>query len=472
MSEVEPALENNEIDFSKSDGFDGSPNIPADSFVDPAEFEGTGENKDRNTTTIRINGIDYPIIIEERVKFLAEHAYTHNELNQLTTVTLTGKSGTGKSAFTGTFAHDFHTLAEKHGIYYQIKWFKQEDIQRLDEIIQATEKGINQIWIFEDVSFQEIEDDIKEKFTYVRHIIKARLLLILQIHYSKAIDPFMRDGDIQIFTSITKVEKENMLMLLGRNDKASRYFINRFEYKYHSMNFEGYFITNPNGNRIIKNYTKRPFKIALVNDGGRLHFTCYHEASCERCKKRKTELPDEKTLYLSLSHRDFLTTTAKSYRPTKVKVALRHRLYFAEGIDVLDRRSKYLMHRLTAYYHEHPEHWKELCDLVKTKGSVDAVLRTLGVVTGDPSREEERGSRLVDAKNKRKLRQRLKKGSKSPTAEATTTAIPPTLEGLAAAGVQSMDAGPMNDEDLIGRDEGNADDNDAADDEEEVETEE
>jgi hypothetical protein len=439
---IETKFPDDEFDLSEAEGLQGEPQFQEGAFIQDEDMQG-GSDRLRHTTTIRINGTDYPIVIEERVAYLAKHILTHNDLIDLSTVVFQGKSGSGKSTLTQTLTHYIHLEAEKQGRSYAIKWFKQNDIERLDEIIASCEKGVNQIWIFEDVSFLEIEDEVRRKFTFVRHELKAKLILMLQIHYSKAMDPFMRDGDFQIITSISKQEKENLLILLGRNDKTSRYYINAFERKYNSMITEGYYISIANGNRIIRHYTMRPFKVALVNDAGKLHFTNYHKASCSRCEKREADLEQaDKTM--SLSNKDFLLTTANMYGHSKTKTQLRNRLHYQDGLDSLDRRSKYLDIRIAKYYHEHPDEWVELVEKVKKHGSVDGVFRELGITTGKKTREELRGEKLSANKTRRALARKLKTALPPPT----PITEPVTKEMLEVAGVPTNDPGPMNDEEI------------------------
>ena len=156
-----------------------------------------------------------PLLQRHSIGVLAREIITANTNNQYTGILLIGKSGSGKSTLTQTLVHRLHQKRN-----YVVRWFSKADIRHFVAIIKKL-PPVPHILVFEDASYAlrgmsdaQIEE-IAAELTYIRHKLKRPVIVILQIHYSKAIEKFFRDTDITIFTSITDNERTNYLQLFG-----------------------------------------------------------------------------------------------------------------------------------------------------------------------------------------------------------------------------------------------------------------
>lgn len=405
-------------------------------------------------TTLNIKGKDYPLLIEQSPVTLAKHILHHNSLHGYTLVTLIGKSGTGKSTMTRMMTHYLHAKAESvYGKTYVPLWFKQKDIESLDDIIASLEVGVNRILNFEDVSFTFNDSDpgeleeVMRKLTYIRHTLKANVIIQMQIHYSKALDKFLRDGDVKIITSSSDEEKENLKRLFGRDgNKAIRLFAS----KYHSMETNGFWSTQVSMTKMFKYQVQNPFRLALVSDVGKLHNVLYHDVSCEYCKPKFGEGLGEEKKYDNYQTGEYLKQVADTYSLSRLRTILKTWMYFKEGINVLEPNGKHVMSKLTEYFQANPEKYQEFVGEVKEARTLDQVLRKLGVFTGKETHAEKRKKRSLNVKEYNLRKKLLERQSNGKPVEVTT-------EQLEAAGVPSMNPGPMSDEDIAIQEQGEGD---------------
>lgn len=438
MSFSEGAInsEFSDIDFSleERDG-DGEVVLDKESISDIREGSSGSMFRPR-TTTIKVNGKDYPVLVSQAPTTMAKHILNHNALHGYTLITYIGKSGTGKSTLTRTMTHYLHTKAEKHyGRTYVPHWYKKEDIESLDDIIAGLEVGVNRILNFEDVSFTEVAEDVMQKLTYIRHTLKANVIIQMQIHYSKAMDKFLRDGDVKIITSSSDEEKENLKRLFGRDGNKA---IREFASKYHSMETNGFWTTQVSITKTFKYKVQNPFRVCLVSDFGKLHNMIYHDASCDYCKPKFVTLGADKK-YDNYEAGEFLKQLADTYSVGRIRSVLKHWLYYKEGINAMEPKSKHVVSRLTEYFQNNPDKYQDFVGEVKQNRTLDTVLRKLGVIEGKETYAEKRKKRNLNYKEKN-LAKKLMQGRGEP--------IIVTAEQLEAAGVPSMNPGPMSDDDI------------------------
>jgi hypothetical protein len=330
-------------------------------------------------------------------------------MNGYTLVTLIGHSGSGKSTFTGTLCHRLHKISERLGVSYAINWYRRDAISKIDEIIPTLAKGVNRIVVFEDASWGDRELDETEakqllaRLTYVRHDLQAHVIFLFQVHYSKALGPFLRDGDVVAITSISHIEKENFLKTFGWDNKG---IINKFFKKFGSMNAESYWYSELDEAHHIIYYAKAPFKLALVSDFNSLHFTQYPKESCGYCEPHFTDIEQGKIID-SATERELFAQIADSYSITKLRMCLRFFAYFRTGAACLEPKTKSVMARLMHYYERHPDEWKNISDELRIGKSVDHVLRNRGLAirhTHEESRINKRAKRRL-AERERQLKE-------------------------------------------------------------------
>ena len=458
--------ENNEENFlpdfdqATQEGLDGSLNLAEESVRSLSEITSGQNSRQIFSTTIRVKDKDYPVLIKETPALVAKHILNHNRLHGFTQVVFIGKSGTGKSTLTATLTHYLHTIAGRDFKYnYVPMWFKQRDIENIDNIIQGLEKGINRILIFEDASFTfnysdtaDIEE-VMRRLTYVRHTLQAKVIVMIQIHYAKALEKFLRDGDVKLITSISDEEKDNLYRLFGWDSKKA---INYFAHKYHMMETSGYWYTDVSMTKVFYYKTQEPFRLGLVSDFGKLHTMVYHETDCEFCR-RKYDTNQTNNIYQSMALDEFLNQMGSSYTLNRVRTQMKNLFYFREGLDVIEPKSKYVIHRLQEYFHTHPKDYEGLKQEVASGKSVDMALRQHGLMNNrKQTNEEKRKERTANKKsNTRKKVQQLLAAvdamrvngelHKPASQEELDRA---TQEGLAAAGLDFNNPGPMSDDEI------------------------
>lgn len=423
-----------------------------ESLLDISEME-QKQVQTLHPTTYKWNGKKYPIMPKETVAHLARRVINHNLDNGYTLGVYIGHSGTGKTTGVTTLAHRMHKIASERKVEYAVNWFEKMDIARIDEIIKGLEKGVNRIMIIDDASYGDRElteqqsEELMANLTYVRHTLKANVIFLLIMHYSKALGPFLRDGDFAVITSITPVERENYIKMYGPD---SKWIIKKFFTKYGSMNAEGYYYSNLNENTVLTYYSKRPFKLALVNDFGELHFMNYPAETCGHCRKLLKEKLTESEI--AATEKDLFKRLVDSYGITRLRQCCRWYFRLRGGANTLDPLTKATLNRLIEYYDSNPKDYESLLAELKANKSVDRVLRKRGVIKIPETNEEKAANRRANkAADKRKrdemARAMTQVGSGSPVDD--TGSYSATQEGLDVAGVHSINPGPMNDEEVI-----------------------
>lgn len=132
-----------------------------------------------------------------------------------------GEPDTGKTTQADLVAHLVHTMSE---IPYAVRSFDREafvDIEKtLSELTPA-----NYILKFGDLSWLSATankrkiDELKKALTEIRHLPggkDVKIILIYDYHYTKALDPYLRQSEFKFFTGIGSSEKKNMEDMAGQ----------------------------------------------------------------------------------------------------------------------------------------------------------------------------------------------------------------------------------------------------------------
>ena len=270
-----------------------------------------------------------PLLQRHSIGVLAREIVTANTNNQYTGILLIGKSGSGKSTLTQTLVHRLHQKRN-----YVVRWFSKADIRHFVAIIKKL-PPVPHILVFEDASYAlrgmsdaQIEE-IAAELTYIRHKLKRPVIVVLQIHYSKAIEKFFRDTDITIFTSITDNERTNYLQLLGTHNSQK---INKFIRIYHNALFKGHYDftwSTYTGEKYVY-HTNNPFRPSLVSSVGSCHFLLYAKESCGQCS-----LDGQFHGYPKLEPQVALDKLVQATNRTTTRSIIRQYCFFAKGIKCL-----------------------------------------------------------------------------------------------------------------------------------------
>ena len=217
----------------------------------------------------------------------------HNKAHGYTGCILIGMSGSGKTTLTQTLLHTLH----KYGENYITKWFNGEDMMRIDEVIDKLEVGFPHVIVMDDASYT-LEDAPRQKvaklanaLTTIRHKVKSRVIIIFNIHYSKATKKFFRNQHFTFLTSVTTEELGNLKDLF--QDKMP--VIKQFGRKYRQMALLGHFYVPLSlyEGKAIKYKINEPFRLGVVSEITDLHFFVYPRERCEVCMPMVAKKQDE-----------------------------------------------------------------------------------------------------------------------------------------------------------------------------------
>lgn len=181
-------------------------------------------------------------------------------------VGIVGDTGTGKSELARTIGHLAHKIQEENKKFpMTFREFGEEQYYDFDGTIQALEPA-NYILYFHDLSFlvqQKAIQKIKHAITTIRHLkpgFEAKILLIVDYHYTLALDPYLRQSDFKFFTSLGSSEMKNMLDITGTKHMTKlkefkQIFVEQRSFQRATFRFA-------NSKSFVYNY-KNPFVIVL-----------------------------------------------------------------------------------------------------------------------------------------------------------------------------------------------------------------
>lgn len=239
-----------------------------------------------------------------------------------------GMSGTGKSTLARYLVHQLHQRKN-----FAIHWYERDDIQKLDKIINSLTTGIDHIIVMDDASFsleqlkKEQITKIAQQLTYVRHKVKGQVIVIMNIHYSKAISRFFRNVPFAFLTSITQEEAHTFQDVWPHG----RWKFKDFAWYYQQMMFNSKwtFEVDRWTNKTMTYRTDDPFRLGLAMEGNYIHFFVYLKDGCAVCN---TEF-DIKQMVNSKELVDYFI---KSYGVNRARSMLKLYAFAKHGMKVID----------------------------------------------------------------------------------------------------------------------------------------
>jgi|GEM_PF-2695744 ABC-type dipeptide/oligopeptide/nickel transport system ATPase component len=245
------------------------------------------QNRFDELTWNNIDGKNVPLLRRHAVNGIIKQILVHNNNNQYTGCLAIGKSGSGKTTLTKRIMHGIHTAPEEWKLpsEYQFHWFTGEDMFKMPKIIKSLTQGVNHFIVFDDASYT-LEDASKTEMavlanalTKIRHDVKGKCIVWMNIHYSKATKKFFRDVDFQFATSYTPNDRQNLIDIFG-SDRA----VDTFANLYKTSSRHGWFRVPYQGTKELIYTISKPFRPVLVMDTY-THLTLVNRDECEMCGK-------------------------------------------------------------------------------------------------------------------------------------------------------------------------------------------
>ena len=313
------------------------------------------------------NGKKVPVPARWHPNSVIKRIVQHNHLGQYTGIVMIGQSGSGKTTLTRKLVHQIHMMGEE----YVVKWFNGHEMLHMDEHIKNLQVGTPHIMIFDDASYT-LEDAKKSEvaklanaLTTIRHTLKSRVIMVMNIHYSKATMKFFRNQHFTFLTSVSVEEMGNFYDLF----KDKMHVIRAFGKSYNKMMLRGYFEAPVSSfeSTVIKYKTNEPFRVALVAEVADLHFMLYDKAECSKCKPLSGKEKKQPKSIKEIIEKFAPMWNGKSHTskiPSEFAVGLRYFAKIQTGINTLSSTERSVWNNLTNIQKAGFNDWEGLCDEV------------------------------------------------------------------------------------------------------------
>lgn len=271
-----------------------------------------------------------------------------------------GQSGTGKSTLARFLVHQIHMRKA-----FVVHWYQRNDIQKLDKEIHALEKGVPAILIFDDASFaldqlkKEQINRIAQALTYVRHDVRAPVIVIMNIHYSKAISRFFRNVPFAFLTSISQEEVQSFTDTWPHG----RWKFKDYALYYQQMMFNSQWTFQiDRWNRRTYTYkTDEPFRLGLAMEGNMIHFFVYLRHGCPICDPGYS-------IKKFANSQDVVDHYVKSYGLERARSMLRMYAFARHGLKVIDKNRYAIWRSISNFDTNNRINWKDSMAYLESLG--------------------------------------------------------------------------------------------------------
>ena len=181
------------------------------------------KNTSYNTTAISWHGSLYPLPHKASINVLADNILNAMADSQYENLVVCGKSGSGKTTFVTALLHNMVCKrVNSGGAKFNIQWYRQGDIGKLDDVIKSIVPGTPTILVLDDVSYELSKvssgrkKDIFSAMTTIRHQVKSQILVVFITHYSRSLEKYLRsDAGFTVLLSLSNQELGNWIEIFG-----------------------------------------------------------------------------------------------------------------------------------------------------------------------------------------------------------------------------------------------------------------
>jgi nicotinamide riboside kinase len=294
-------------------------------------------------------------------------------------INIVGDPSTGKTTLAETIAHLVHKMSD---IPFAIKFLNENHLMNFEEML-ANLTPTNYVMIFDDVSFMGGSSDrktiekVKQAFTKIRHLKggqDVKIIAIFNIHYSKALDKYLRMSHFEYFTSIGNSETSNAIEHLGvKYTGKIRLFQKIWLSAFGSKKSFAYEL----GNKKKFIYLMRqPFAPLLFSNGLSVRHCVFPRREwidnfCAICARKKdTELMDQNSKTIDEIRDELIKTHHKETVQQAIKIKL-----ITQGVNAYSKRVHHAMKALEELLPRVPFSMEQLAIAFNIPMSKGAILR-------------------------------------------------------------------------------------------------
>ena len=316
------------------------------------------------TSSKQINALEHltqwlGTTIAKKQSFLptVEEIINHQVQNEVTTIGLQGREGTGKSTLSHILAHLIHEglakkataktipdeIKKKISRGYDVHFFGDHELINFQATLDKLPET-NRIIVFDDVSFlngkttkREL-DHLKNVFTTIRHTNHGedyKTVLMFCYHYSRGLDVYLRDTVVKYFTSIAAEEAKNIKSLIGgMNSKTISIFQKKYadfsKGKAISFKVGGTYMTKKS--RIVTYRYGEPFRLGMYFNNSGIRLFLYPRVEllvpkdCQICNPVKQQS--------NIDYNELTDWLIEQYGEKAVHKALRHNAIKRYGMEL------------------------------------------------------------------------------------------------------------------------------------------
>lgn len=161
------------------------------------------------------------MIATQSIRVVADEIINMSKNQDLISINIIGKGGTGKSELARTLCCLIHSRAK---LPYNVNYFSMKHMLDLEQTVKNLTPS-NHLIVFDDIAFMKVSagqqkvDEMQRVLSTIRHLPggeDVRIIMFKLFQYSKSIPPFLRQNDATFISSVDDNEIQNFEELLGK----------------------------------------------------------------------------------------------------------------------------------------------------------------------------------------------------------------------------------------------------------------